>query len=47
MTLALSLIAFAVLFALLGVLKPRGECGSGCAGCTGSCGAGRREHHDA
>ena len=34
-TILLSILAFALLFALFGLLRPRGACGGNCAACGG------------
>jgi hypothetical protein len=46
MTTVLSLIGFAVLFALFGAIRHRSGCG-GCTGCSNACAARTKEHHDA
>jgi hypothetical protein len=38
MTLAISLVGFATLFALFGVFRPTGKCTENCGACTNSCG---------
>jgi hypothetical protein len=46
MTTVLSIIGFAVLFALFGALRPRRQCSGGCSGCSNSCGRSE-DGHDA
>ena len=45
MTTALSIIGFAVLFALFGALRPRRKCQNNCGGCSNGCGVTDPQGH--
>ena len=40
----LSVAAFALLFGLAGVLRPRMGCGGNCGGCSGACPHAEKDH---
>jgi hypothetical protein len=44
MTIVITLIAFAALFALAGVLRPRRGCNHDCGACPAACSLDRQEH---
>jgi hypothetical protein len=43
MTIALSILGFAMLFALFGVLRPGGRCTENCGACTHTCDAAHEQ----
>jgi hypothetical protein len=43
MTMVISIIGFATLFALFGVLRPGGKCTENCGACTNSCGTAHEQ----
>jgi hypothetical protein len=45
MATALSILGFALLFALFGVLRPRRRCQSNCGGCSSACNATDPQEH--